>query len=92
MASAIRTIPGASPAKIRIPSRSPGMDIVDYLAGPEKWVENGVAPENLMASHSTDGEIDMTRPLYLYPKVAAWDGVSDPNEDANFICQDPIVP
>jgi feruloyl esterase len=70
-------------------SGGPGPDSVDYLAALENWVENGVAPENLMASHLTAGEIDMTRLLCPYPEVAVFDGVGDPNDPGSFSCEDP---
>ena len=63
----------------------PGPDSADYLTALENWVENGVAPESLTASHLSG----MTRPLCPYPEVAVYDGVGDPNQDASFICQDP---
>jgi feruloyl esterase len=66
-------------------SGGPGPDSVDYLAAMEEWVENGVAPDNLMASHSSG----MTRPLCPYPEVAVWDETGDPNVAESFFCADP---
>ena len=65
-------------------SGGPGPDSVDYLAALEEWVEDGVAPESLMASHSSG----MTRPLCVYPEVALWNG-GDPDVPESFYCADP---
>lgn len=67
----------------------PGPDSVDYLDALEEWVENGVAPEKLLASHVTSGVVDMTRPLCPYPQVAVWDAAGDPNVAESFFCADP---
>jgi feruloyl esterase len=45
---------------------------VDALTALEHWVEKGVAPDKLIASHSTNGKTDRTRPLCVYPQVARW--------------------
>ena len=41
----------------------PGPDTFDALAALEGWVEHGTAPEQLVASHKTNGTVDRTRPL-----------------------------
>ena len=56
------------------------------LTALEQWVEKGVAPEKLIASHSTNGKVDRTRPLCLYPQVARWKGTGSIDEAANFAC------
>ena len=45
-----------------------------YLVPLVKWVENGVAPERITATHSTDGQIDNERPLCVYPQQARYVG------------------
>ena len=37
----------------------------------ERWVEQGKAPDAFIASHSTNGKVDRTRPLCPYPQVAS---------------------
>ncbi len=64
-----------------------GPDQANYLGAIEDWVENGAAPERIIASRTRDGETDMTRPLCPYPKVAVWDGEGDPEEAASFSCE-----
>ena len=42
-----------------------------------------------MASHTTAGVVDRTRPLCAYPKVAVYSGSGSTNEAANFACRMP---
>ena len=63
-----------------------GPDRFDMPAALERWVEQGVAPDRITASHMTDGEVDRTRPLCPYPQVARWTGQGSIDEAANFRC------
>ena len=49
-----------------------------------QWVENGTAPEHVVATHSTDGRVDNERRVCAYPQVARYtgpaDGANDPAE------------
>jgi len=67
-------------------SGGPGPNQFDTLAALEQWVEKGAAPEKLVATHSTNGRVDRTRPLCLYPQVARWKGTGSTDEAANFSC------
>ena len=68
----------------------PGPDRVDLLSAVVDWVENGVAPERLLASKvDTEGVTLMTRPLCPYPEVAVWNGTGDMNDASSFRCQRP---
>ena len=40
----------------------------------------------MIATHSTQGKVDRTRPLCLYPQVARWKGTGSTDEAANFAC------
>ena len=64
----------------------PGPNTFDYLTALEQWVEHGVAPDQMIASHSTGGVVDRTRPLCPYPKVANYIGTGSMNDAANFVC------
>jgi feruloyl esterase len=64
----------------------PGPNQFDHLATLEQWVEKGVAPDKMIASHSSGGKVDRTRPLCLYPQVARWKGTGSTDEAANFAC------
>ena len=67
----------------------PGPNSFDMLAALENWVERNRAPESVVASHSTNGVQDRTRPLCVYPKVAVHTGRGSTDDAANFICQAP---
>ena len=64
----------------------PGPNQFDHLTALEQWVEKGAAPDKLVATHSTNGKVDRTRPLCLYPQVARWKGTGSSDEAANFSC------
>jgi len=67
----------------------PGPNTFDALTALETWVEKGVAPDKLMATHSTAGKVDRTRPLCPYPQVARYSGKGSIDEAANFACVAP---
>ena len=67
-------------------SGGPGPNQFDHLTALEQWVEKGVAPEKIIATHSTGGKVDRTRPLCLYPQVARWKGTGSSDDAANFAC------
>ena len=67
-------------------SGGPGPSNFDMLTALENWVENGVAPTRVIASHITNGTVDRTRPLCVYPRVAVYTGAGSTNDAANFQC------
>jgi len=67
----------------------PGPNSFDMQAALEQWVERGVAPQEIVATHSTNGVVDRLRPLCAYPHIAAYKGSGDTNDAANFVCRDP---
>jgi feruloyl esterase len=67
----------------------PGPNTFDALGALVQWVEHGVAPTQIMASHSTAGVVDRTRPLCPYPQTAVYTGTGSINDGANFVCSDP---
>jgi feruloyl esterase len=64
-----------------------GPNTFDALAALEQWVERGVKPARIVATHSTDGAVDRTRPLCPYPQVAAYTGAGSIDEAASFVCR-----
>jgi feruloyl esterase len=68
-------------------SGGPGTDTFDGMGVLEQWVEQGKAPQQIAASHLTNGVVDKTRPLCLYPRVALYKGSGDTNDAANFVCR-----
>jgi feruloyl esterase len=71
-------------------SNSPEHDVLSAL---ERWVEEGVAPERIVAvkyvNNNPASGIERTRPLCAYPKVAAYKGNGNTNEAASFACRHP---
>jgi feruloyl esterase len=66
----------------------------DLDAALERWVEEGVAPERLIASKYKSGTnpasgVVRTRPLCPYPQVARWNGTGGTDDAANFTCAAP---
>lgn len=78
-------------------------NVVDFLTALEQWVERGVAPDRIVASHVASGPapqfsmpikgpVDRTRPLCPYPQMAAYKGTGNIDEAASFVCRAPRAP
>ncbi|TMA26224.1 MAG: tannase/feruloyl esterase family alpha/beta hydrolase [Deltaproteobacteria bacterium] len=65
----------------------PGPNVFDTLTALENWVEQGRAPERLIASGGAVA--GRTRPLCPFPKVARHIGHGSINDAANFACVKP---
>lgn len=65
----------------------PGPNTFDMLPALEAWVEKGIAPQQVIASHATDGKVDRTRPLCPHPLVAKYKETGSIDEAANFTCE-----
>ena len=81
---------GGNPEQISIPM-DPEHNISRAL---EQWVEQGVAPDAIIATkyiHELDpaAGVKMTRPLCPYPQIAVYKGSGDTNDAANFACSQP---
>jgi feruloyl esterase len=66
-----------------------GPNTFDMVAALEAWVERGQAPNQILASHATNGVVDRTRPLCPYPQTAVYKGSGSIDEAANFECRTP---
>ncbi len=66
-----------------------GPNSFDMLTALELWVERGKAPDQILASRSTAGRVERTRPLCPYPQVAAYRGHGSPDDAASFVCRIP---
>ena len=67
----------------------PGPNVFDALTPLVKWVEQGVAPETIIATkfvNDTPPAVQMTRPLCVFPKVAKYKGSGSTNVADNFTC------
>ena len=62
----------------------------DVTSAVARWVEQGVAPERIIATKYVDNTpskgIALQRPLCSYPLVARYKGSGDKNDAANFTC------
>jgi hypothetical protein len=59
----------------------------DIGAALERWTENGVAPDEIIATNSNaPGGKTLTRPLCPYPHVAKYKGSGGIDDAANFTC------
>lgn len=68
-------------------SKGPGtFDSLPYL---ENWVERGIPPTSIVASHFTNGVVDRTRPLCPYPAFEVYLGSGSTDDAANFECSEP---
>ena len=85
-------------------SGGPGPDLYDDLGALENWVENGVAPESMIAYQVEDAgkynarertalragaRVLRSRPLCAYPRVARYNGEGSIDEAENFVCVAP---
>ena len=75
--------------------RAPGVAHCGGGAGPQPqglfnelvtWVETGKAPEQILATNTTNGIVTRSRPLCPYPKTAIYSGSGDPNQAGSFYC------
>jgi feruloyl esterase len=59
------------------------------VAAVMKWVEQGVAPERIIASRIEGGKVVRQRPICAYPAQAAYKGSGDIDDAASFTCVTP---
>ena len=71
-----------------VPSPTPDPDH-DLLMALVAWVEQGRAPERIIASKVENGRVVRTRPLCPYPAVARYRGQGSTDEAASFECRVP---
>ncbi|MGZ8281716.1 MAG: tannase/feruloyl esterase family alpha/beta hydrolase [Allosphingosinicella sp.] len=67
----------------------PGTDRFDLLGALVAWVEQGEAPDRVVASGRTADGGTRTRPLCPHPQVARYDGEGDSDDAGNFQCVAP---
>ena len=59
----------------------------DIDAALERWVEQNVAPAEIVASGKNAGGAARTHPLCPYPQKAQYKGAGSPDDAANFVCK-----
>jgi len=65
----------------------PGVNTFDSIGALEKWVEKGVAPDQMMGI----GAQGLTRPLCPYPQGPEYKGTGDLKDAANWACKAPAT-
>lgn len=72
---------------------APGDADHDIFAALERWTEQGVAPDKIIATKYTIDDptrgVEMTRPLCPYPQIATWTGKGATSDAQNWVCQAP---
>lgn len=63
-----------------------GPSVLDSLSALEKWVEKGIAPDTITASHSTNSAVDRSMPLCKFPEQARYKGHGDVNSETSWSC------
>ena len=66
-----------------------GPDRFDAMTALVNWVENGTAPDHLVATQMEQGQVRRSRPLCPYPQIARYNGSGSVDDAANFTCRDP---
>ncbi len=69
----------------------PGPNVFDTLVPLENWVESGIAPDSIIASHYVDdnpsNSVDRTMPLCPFPEQAQYNGTGNVNQASSWSCQ-----
>jgi feruloyl esterase len=66
-----------------------GPNTFDTVGTLEQWVEQGKAPDQIIASHLANGAVDRTRPLCPFPQVATYKGAGSTDDASSFVCKAP---
>jgi len=64
-----------------------GTSTFDMVNALDQWVEQGKAPDQIVASKVVSGAVVRTRPLCPYPQVATYKGSGSTDDAANFSCK-----
>ncbi len=67
-------------------SGGPGPDNFDAVGALDQWVEQGAAPEKIVASHMSNGAVEFSRPLCPFPQEARYTGSGDRRDASNWAC------
>jgi feruloyl esterase len=75
----------AVPGMLHCRGGDAALDRFDLLSAVMDWVENGVAPESVVATGEAFPQ--RSRPLCAYPKHAEFTGQGDSEDAKNFVCR-----
>lgn len=67
--------------------RGVGSNVFDTFGALVDWVENGDAPDSILASSIVGGQVVRTQPLCPYPQVAAFTGRGDIDDASSYKCR-----
>jgi feruloyl esterase len=70
----------------------PGPDTADWSGTIADWIENGKAPDRVVARKLVNGAVVLSRPLCAYPQHAQYKGSGSTDEADNFTCVQPRPP
>lgn len=59
----------------------------DLLMALDRWVEEGTAPDRIVAATVANGAVTATRPLCAHPRQARYNGSGATNDAAQYTCQ-----
>jgi hypothetical protein len=65
----------------------PAINNTDLFGALVNWVENGLAPDFIVASQNLGGGAMRSRKICKYPDVQIYDGTGSTDDQANFECQ-----
>lgn len=63
-----------------------GPNSFETLSALEQWVEKGIAPDAIPATHSTNNTVDRTMPLCKFPEKAHYKGSGNANSVSSWSC------
>jgi feruloyl esterase len=76
--------------QLSAPAGSPADPERNVLGALQRWVEEGVAPESIVATKFENDDpsrtVLRTRPICSYPQVAEYNGTGSTDDAANFTC------
>jgi feruloyl esterase len=77
-----------APGMYHCPGNGSGPNIFDRFTALTNWVEKGLAPDGIVASHksATTGKTDRTMPLCSYPETAHYNGIGNVNTANSWTC------
>ena len=64
-----------------------GPNVFDSFGALVDWVEHGVAPDSILASRVSGGQVVRSQPLCPYPLVARYDGRGEVNDASSYDCR-----
>jgi feruloyl esterase len=61
----------------------------DAVGALDTWIEQGTAPDRIIAAQVVNGHVGRTRPLCPYPQIAQYKGTGSGDDSVSFVCRVP---